>query len=140
MKKLLLSIAIIGVIAFASCKHETYYNITENKIDSTSLKVDSTFPITANFNTNQIIAAPNAIGLESITLKFNDSLAGTTISILSYVNPSASFGVSYPSNTILSLTQGSLLAPEPGNELITFTYLGNISGLNMVEVAVVLQP
>lgn len=138
MKKLLLSIAIIGVIASASCKRDTYFNITEQ--NPTTLKVDSTFPITANFNTNQIIAAPNAIGLESITLKFNDSLAGTTISILSYVNPSASFGVSYPSNTILSLTQGSLLAPEPGNELITFTYLGNISGLNMVEVAVVLQP
>ena len=146
MKKL--TIFLTALLPIFNCCKKTYINNFETQIDtvfqngaSTSLIYDTIYPITINFNSNKIIAAPNIIGNETINLSFNDSVVGSTISILTFINSGGSVNLNYNTkNTIVSLTSGSFTNPIPGTNLIVFIYLGNINNLNMISASITLQP
>lgn len=155
MKNIILMISVI-FIAFTSCKKTYVTDITKTTIDSVKTDsviviLDSThsnavsysasFPITFKFSDNQIISAPNAIGAETINLDMLDSVAGSEVYIICYINNGASFDLSYnPTNTVVSLTSGSYSSPPQGTCVIYFKFLGCINGVNMISTSVTLQP
>jgi len=146
MKSSIFILSIIAVVAFnSSCtktktdiiiKTDTVYVPT----DSAKLITANAFPVNVSFSQNEIIAAPNAVDTVNLILNFTNSVPGINCSVVTYINAGASINLSYPSNTDVALTSGSLINPAQGNNLIQFNFLGNINGINMVSVSVVLQP
>lgn len=162
MKKILLPIAALTVIlaSFTACK-KTYVTNDITTIDTTAPAVlinDKTYPVTINFDKNQVINMPFTLpdSLNNISLTFGDSLVGTYVDIITYIQFPATthISLSYSNHCEVPLiTVPPIAVGTPGYPTIfsavnvyggyydiKFVFNGNINGTNWVEWSITALP